>query len=163
MTQFDYIALAVLGLSMLLSVMRGLTQEVLALISWVLSFWAASTFAVAAAGWMPQAVSSESLRYIGGFIMVFFVTWLLSAITRITLNQVLVASGMKPADRVLGAAFGLVRGFLLMLTLVMLAGLTSYPKSAEWRNAMFSPLFERSAEFVKPWLPDVLATRVKFE
>jgi membrane protein required for colicin V production len=56
-----------------------------------------------------------------------------------------------------------VRGFLLMLTLVMLASLTSYPQSAVWRNAMFSPLFERSAEFVKPCLPAVLASRIKFE
>ncbi|HSC78986.1 MAG TPA: CvpA family protein, partial [Chitinolyticbacter sp.] len=36
MTAFDYVVLAVLGASVLLSVMRGLTQEVMALIAWVL-------------------------------------------------------------------------------------------------------------------------------
>jgi membrane protein required for colicin V production len=163
MTQFDYIALGILGLSMLLSVMRGLTQEVLALAAWVLAFWAATQFADDAAGLMPTALSSDSLRYVAGFIVVFFVTWLLSAIVRITLNQFLKASGLKPVDRFLGAFFGVVRGFLLMLTLVVLSGLTSFPSTAVWRDAMFSPLFEQSAEFVKPWLPEVLASRIKFE
>ncbi|QLI82914.1 CvpA family protein [Chitinibacter fontanus] len=163
MTQFDYVALTVLGLSMLLSVMRGLTQEILALLAWVLSFWAATQFAETAAVWMPQSIPLDSIRYIAGFVVVFFVAWLLSAIVRITINQFLSATGLKPVDRFLGAAFGIVRGFLLMLTLVVLAGLTSFPKSTVWRNAMFSPLFEQSAEFVKPWLPVVLASRVKFE
>jgi membrane protein required for colicin V production len=163
MTQFDYIALAILGLSMLLSVMRGLTQEVLALLAWVLSFWCASHFAEQASHWMPESLPSESLRYVAGFIVVFFVVWLLSAIVRITLNQFLSATGLKPLDRLLGAVFGVARGFLLMLTLVMLAGLTSFPRSAVWRNAMFSPLFEQSATLVKPWLPEVLATRIQFD
>lgn len=163
MTQFDYVALTVLGLSMLLSVMRGLTQEILALLAWVLSFWVATQFAETAATWMPHSIPLESIRYIAGFVVVFFVAWLLSAIVRITINQFLSATGLKPVDRFLGAAFGIVRGFLLMLTLVVLAGLTSFPKSTVWRNAMFSPLFEQSAEFVKPWLPVVLASRVKFE
>ncbi|WP_047391852.1 CvpA family protein [Chitinibacter sp. ZOR0017] len=163
MTQFDYIVLSVLGLSMLLSVLRGLTQEIMALLAWVLAFWAASHFAETVAAWLPASLQMESLRYIAAFVVVFFVTWLLSAIVRITLNQFITATGLKPVDRLLGALFGIARGFLLLLTLVMLAGLTSYPRSPEWRNAMFSPLFERSAELVKPLLPPVLASKVKFE
>lgn len=163
MTQFDYIALAILGLSMFLSVMRGLTQEILALLAWVLSFWCASHFAGQGAEWMPRSLPSDSLRYAASFIVIFFVTWLVSAIIRITLNQFLMATGLKPIDRIFGAAFGIVRGFLLMLTLVMLAGLTSFPKSTVWRNAMFSPLFEQSAVLVKPMLPEVLAARIQFE
>ncbi|WP_373975427.1 CvpA family protein [Chitinibacter sp. SCUT-21] len=163
MTQFDYIVLTILGLSMLLSVMRGLTQEVLALLSWVLSFWAATHFAEAMAKWLESSLPIDSVRYIAAFVVVFFVVWLLSAIVRVTINQFITATGLKPVDRVLGAAFGALRGFLLVLTLVMLASLTSYPKSDVWRNAMFSPLFEQSTEIVKPWLPAVLASRVKFE
>jgi membrane protein required for colicin V production len=163
MTQFDYLALGILGLSMFLSVMRGLTQEILALVAWVLSFWMATQFAETVAIWMEGSIPLESVRYIAGFVVVFFVVWLLSAIVRITINQFISATGLKPVDRFLGAAFGVVRGFLLMLTLVMLAGLTSFPQSPIWRNAMFSPLFEQSAELVKPWLPVVLASRVKFE
>ena len=52
MTVFDYVVLVVVGLSILLSVMRGLLLEVLALAAWALSFWLASRYAAAGANWM---------------------------------------------------------------------------------------------------------------
>ncbi|WP_297572788.1 CvpA family protein [uncultured Deefgea sp.] len=163
MTAFDYIALTIVGLSILLSVMRGLTQELLALLAWVFAFWVAMHYATMVALWMPESIPTDAIRYLAAFIALFFVTWLFSAIVRITLNQFVKATGFKPIDRVLGAGFGVMRGFLLMLTLVMLAGLTSLPKEPMWRNAMFSPLFEQSAFVVKPWLPLAFASRINFE
>mgnify|MGYP001568393555 FL=1 len=163
MTSFDYAALLIVGFSILLSVMRGLLQEVLALVAWVLAFWLASQYASPLATWLPPSVPGESLRYLAAFVGLFFMVWLLSAIVRITLNQFVQAIGFKPIDRLLGAVFGLLRGFLLMLTLVLLAGFTSIPKVATWRNAMFSPLFEQSAHAVKPWLPTTFASRISYE
>lgn len=163
MTVFDYVVLSIIGLSILLAVMRGLTQELLALAAWVLSFWLASTYANTVENWMPAGLPSETLRYLAAFIAIFCAVWLLSAITRITLNQFLRAAGLKPLDRLLGAVFGLLRGMLLSLMLVMVAAMTSLPKSPDWRNAMFSPLFEEAAQRAKPWLPTGLASRIRFD
>ena len=41
MTSFDYLVLAILGLSVGLSVMRGLVLEALSIVSWVLAFFVA--------------------------------------------------------------------------------------------------------------------------
>jgi membrane protein required for colicin V production len=113
--------------------------------------------------WMPESIPTEALKYLGAFVTLFFMVWLLSAICRITLNQFIKATGFKPIDRILGAGFGVIRGFLLMLTLVLLAGFTSLPKEPEWRNAMFSPLFEQSAFLAKPWLPEAFASRINYD
>jgi membrane protein required for colicin V production len=163
MTAFDYAALGIVGLSIMLSVMRGLTQEVLALCAWILAFWCAMQYAAKLSLWMPQSIPTEALRYLGAFVTLFFMVWLLSAIFRVTLNQFIKATGFKPIDRILGAGFGVIRGFLLMLTLVLLAGFTSLPKEPEWRNAMFSPLFEQSAFLAKPWLPEAFASRIHYD
>ncbi|MBM5570387.1 MULTISPECIES: CvpA family protein [Deefgea] len=163
MTTFDYAALGIVGLSILLSVMRGLTQEILALCAWVLAFWCAMHYSAQVSLWMPESIPTESLRYLGAFATLFFIVWLLSAIFRITLNQFIKATGFKPIDRVLGAGFGVARGYLLVLTLVLLAGFTSLPKEPEWRNAMFSPLFEQSAFLAKSWLPEAFASRIHYD
>lgn len=163
MTVFDYIVLTIIGLSILLSVMRGLVQEVLALAAWVLSFWLASKYASQGASWMPEGLPSDSIRYVAAFLAIFCAVWLLSAIVRITLNQFLKTAGLKPLDRVLGAVFGFSRGVLLVLMLVLIAGMTHFPQTQDWRNAMFSPLCENAALRIKPWLPAGLASRIHFD
>ena len=45
MTAFDYAVLAVLGLSLLLGVWRGLASEVLALAAWIVAFLAGKMLA----------------------------------------------------------------------------------------------------------------------
>ncbi|MGL4605120.1 MAG: CvpA family protein [Iodobacter sp.] len=163
MTGFDYTVLGIMGISMMLSVMRGLVQEALALAAWVVAFWLASHYASVGAAWMPQSLPNEELRYLAAFVAIFFVTWVVSAIVRVTLNQFMQATGLKPMDRFFGAGFGLLRGFLLSLTLVIIAGFTSLPKQTIWRNAMFSPLFEEAAVLAKPWLPEALAARIRYD
>ena len=44
MTVFDYAVLIVIGVSILLSVMRGFLREVMALLSWVVAFWVANLY-----------------------------------------------------------------------------------------------------------------------
>ncbi|WP_255989012.1 CvpA family protein [Chitinolyticbacter albus] len=163
MTAFDYVVLAVLGLSVLLSVMRGLTQEVMALIAWGLATWVGFNYADEAAAWVPDDLPGEGLRFVAGFVGLFFAVWLLTTILRITINQFLKASGLKPADRFFGAMFGLLRGLLAVLLIVLIAGLTSLPKSQGWKDAMFSPMLEASARLALPWLPHALAERIKYE
>ncbi|MBE9609619.1 CvpA family protein [Chitinilyticum piscinae] len=163
MTLVDYVALTIIGLSILLSVMRGLVPELLALLAWVLAFWLACTYSDELSTQMPASLPSDGLRYLAAFVVIFFAVWVVSAIVRITLNAFLKASGLKVMDRVMGAGFGLLRGYLFVLMLVILAGLTSLPRSEVWRNAMFSPLFEESVLLLRPWLPAMLGEHLRYE
>jgi len=66
-------------------------------------------------------------------------------------------------DRVLGAGFGALRGVFLVITAVLVAGMTDLPREAFWRNAMFSPLCEALALKIKPLLPATVAEKIRFE
>ncbi|GAB7125721.1 CvpA family protein [Silvimonas sp. JCM 19000] len=163
MTLFDYLVLAILGLSILLSVMRGLVQEVMALVGWAASAWLAFHYASAVALFMPQALPTAELRYLAALVLIFFASWLFCSLIRITLGQFLTATGLKPLDRLAGSLFGLARGFLFTLMLVLLAGLTQVPQSPLWRNAMFSPMFEEAARMTLPWLPQQVAAHIHYD
>ena len=59
MTLFDYAVLLIVGLSILLSVIRGLVREVLALLAWVVAFVAANLFGASLAKVAPDAIPTE--------------------------------------------------------------------------------------------------------
>jgi membrane protein required for colicin V production len=163
MTSFDYAVLAILGLSILLSMMRGLIREVLALASWIVAFFVAKTYTLELAPLLPDTIPSEALKFLAAFIILFLATLLVCSLLAIALSQIFKKVGLSWLDRGLGAVFGLVRGVLILMVLVFLAGLTSLPKDARWRNAMFSSPLEAMVIGVLPWLPRDIAKHVKYD
>jgi len=163
MTLFDYAVLAILGLSILLSVMRGFLREVMALLSWVVAFWLAALYAGEVAPMLPESIPTQQLRMLAAYALVFFLVLLVMTLLSITIGQFLKILGIGPLDRLLGAVFGFARGVVIVLALVVVAGLTSVPKQPFWRNAMFSAPLEAVVSSVKPWLPDALRKELKYE
>jgi membrane protein required for colicin V production len=49
------------------------------------------------------------------------------------------------------------------MVIVLLAGLTSLPRQAVWRNAILSAPLEAFAGIIKAWLPAELAQRITYE
>lgn len=162
MTVFDYAVLFIIGVSILLSVMRGFLREVMALLAWVVAFWVANLYTAQFAPLLPPSIPTPELRLLAAFAALFFVTLLVMSLIAITLGQLLKAVGVGAWDRGLGAVFGMVRGLVIVLVLVMLSGLTSLPKQPMWKNAMLSAPLEAIVVQLKPWLPAELAKRLKY-
>ncbi|MBB5018792.1 membrane protein required for colicin V production [Chitinivorax tropicus] len=163
MTPFDYGVLLIVGFSVLLSVMRGLLRELMALASWVIAFFVARNYTTEITPLLPASIPSEELKLLAGFLALFLGSLLIMTLLTIALSEVIKVVGLSGVDRILGALFGLVRGCFIVVVLVLLAGLTSLPREPMWKNAMFSPVFEAVALVVKPWLPDGLAKHIKYE
>lgn len=163
MTFFDYTVLAVVGVSMLLGVMRGLVREALNLLAWVAAFWVAIAFTADVARMLPEAIPTESLRFLAAMVILFIGALLLASLVTIAVAELVKTLGLSVYDKGLGGMFGMARGLLIVLALVLLAGLTSMPHQGFWRNAMFSAPLEAFAADVKPWLPEDLSKRISYE
>lgn len=163
MTLFDYSVLLVIGLSVILSVMRGLVREVLALLAWLAAFVCANLFSDAVSVWLPQSLENPSLRLLAAFVLIFVATLVLVGLLARIVRHLVHGAGMSAEDRVLGALFGFARGLLVVMVFVLLAGLTSFPRAPVWNNAMLSAPLEALAVFVKPWLPVYLAERITYD
>lgn len=163
MTSFDYAVLIILGLSILLSMMRGFVREILALASWVVAFFVAKAYVFELAPLLPEAIPNPSLRYLAAFLILFLATLLVCSLLAIALSQVFKRIGLSWLDRMLGAFFGLARGILIVVIFVLLAGLTSLPQDMRWRNAMFSAPLEAAVYSLLPWFPHDVAKRVKYD
>ncbi|MEY3885877.1 MAG: hypothetical protein RIS87_1652 [Pseudomonadota bacterium] len=163
MTIFDYAVLIIIGLSIVLSVMRGLLREVLAIMGWLAAFYVAKTYASELLPMMSMDIPSESLRVLAAFLVLFLGTLLVTSLLAIALSAIFNKIGLGWLNRFLGAAFGLLRGLIIVCILVFLAGLTNIPKDARWHNAMFSAPIEALVLSTLPWVPLDIAKHVKYD
>jgi membrane protein required for colicin V production len=163
MTSFDYIVLVIVGLSIILSVMRGFFKEILAIIGWVAAFVVAKTYSSEILPMMPADIPTESLRVLASFLVLFFATLLVASLLAVAISTLVKSAGLGWFNRLLGALFGLARGLLIVCIVVFLAGLTSLPNDARWRNAMFSAPLEALVISMLPWVPISIAKHVKYD
>lgn len=162
MTIFDYLVLFVLVCSILISTMRGLVKEVLSLLGWVIAFIVANAFGEPLAQLLPASISSNTMRLIIAFIALFIGVRLATMLLAKALEGLIKAGGLTVADRGLGGLFGLARGMVIVLAVVLLCGMTAVPQQPFWENALFSPLAETAARTVKPFLPNSFAQHIRF-
>jgi len=162
MTEFDYAVLAIIAASVLLGLWRGVVSEVLALAAWVAAFFAARAEALEVAGWLGGRIADPGLRLAAAYVLVFAAVLLLFALARWLISMMLKAVGLGLLDRLLGGAFGVLRGILVVLFAVMVAGMTPLPKAEWWRGAVLAPPLETAVIAAKPWLPAEAAKRIRF-
>lgn len=163
MTAFDYTVLAILGLSIIFSVMRGLVKEVLSILAWFVAFYVGRTYTEQMLPLMPADIPSESLRTLAAFLVLFLATLLLSTLLAIAISAIFKKIGLGWLNRLLGAVFGAFRGVLVVCIFVLLAGMTEIPKDARWKNAMFSAPIEALVVSMLPWLPEGISKHVKYD
>jgi membrane protein required for colicin V production len=77
-----------------------------------------------------------------------------------SLAKLLQHAGLSPMDRLLGFAFGFLRGALIVVVLGSLATLTTVSQTTEWRKAWSLPAIELLIGLTQAWLPDEWAAQV---
>ncbi|MGE5468114.1 MAG: CvpA family protein [Ignavibacteria bacterium] len=162
MTAFDFALLAIVGASVLLGLWRGVASELLALAAWVAAFFAARYFGTDVGRMLSKWIADPALALAAGYAAVFVAVLLAFAMGRIVISLMLRAVGLGLIDRLLGAAFGVVRGVFIALAAVLVGGMTALPKEAWWRDAMFAPPLETAVIAAKPWLPAEVAKRIRY-
>ncbi len=162
MTAFDYAVLTVIAASVLLGLWRGVVSEILALAAWVAAFFVARAAASEVAAWLTGQIAEPGMRLAAAYVLIFVGVLLLFAIARMLISLMLKAVGLGLLDRLLGAAFGVLRGVLVVWVAVLVAGMTPLPKADWWRDAILSPPLETAVIAAKPWLPADAAKRIRF-
>ena len=149
----DWILLAVLGLSLLLGMWRGIVQEVLSLAGWVAAFYVSQMNAPQAAAWLPMEGSSQMLRYAAGFVVVFIAVLIATVLVSWMVKKLVSAVGLGPLDRLLGSLFGLMRGMVILLAVTVLVGMTPMRETEAWKQAQGAQWLQQFLHVLKPVLP----------
>jgi membrane protein required for colicin V production len=163
MTWLDYAVVGVFAASLVVGAWRGLVREVLSILGWVIAFLAANLLAGPLGPLMPQAIPSPELRVAAAYVAVFVASLVVTSLLGLLVSKIVKAAGLGGVDRSLGALFGAARGVLIVLAAVLLAGLTSAPREAFWKDSASGPWLVRAALMLKPMLPQTFAERLRYD
>lgn len=157
MAALDWIFIVVLLGSLVVGAWRGLVFELLSLAGWVVAFFAAQWWAADMGRMLPMGEADDALRLAAGFVVVFiaavfacgFVAWLM--------KKLIEAVGLRPADRTLGAVFGVLRGVILLLAVGLVAQWTQLQETDWWKESQGAPILQQALKDLKPVIPEGFA------
>ena len=158
MSPLDWFLLVVMGLSVLISLLRGAVYEIVTLLGWIGGVWFAAHFAPSLGARYLQAIDNIDMRLLVAYAMCFIVVCagILASVLRLLLR----ASGLGIFDRSMGALIGLVKGAALSLLLVALGAQTALAQSAMWKTAVLIPPAQSLLLIIRPWLPAAFVTHL---
>lgn len=153
MNWVDITLLAVLVLSIVLGLWRGLVYEVLSVAGWVVAFIAAQRYASDMAQILPLEGFSPALKIAAGFILIFVGVAFAAGLLSWLVKKLVASVGLRPVDRVLGAVFGLARGALILLAVATVVSMTPLRTDPAWVGSPVASGLSQSLAAIKPVLP----------
>ncbi len=149
LNNLDVFFLIIVGISALVGIARGFTKELLSVLGWIVAGLAVYFLTPVVNPIMQQYISSELLsKSVSGMLVLLVVCifWVL-AVDKIATS--IRQSKLSPLDRIFGLAFGMLRGALVVILLVMMIS-SIIPDNAKQGVFASSQIFNVSETFVEP-------------
>ncbi len=154
MNWVDFTFIAIVIISFLFGAFRGLVREGLSLATWILAFVLTLRYGPVAADQLKASIQTETLRFIIGYAACFFGILLAGAVISMLVSWAIRGSGLSGVDRMLGGGFGLLRGLLIVVALVMLSGVTDNRRESWWTQSRLGPELIPAADQLQALIPE---------
>lgn len=136
----DWAIIAIVVLSALISIARGFVREALSLLVWVVAFVVAFFFSERLAPLLGNLVELPSLRYLAAFAILFVCTLIVGSVVNFLVVQLVRMTGLSAIDRLLGMMFGVCRGVLIaLLILIFLPKIIPVDQDPWWQQSRLIP------------------------
>ena len=153
MTGVDIITLLIISVSGALGYGRGFVRETLALLAWVVAIVATKVFESPATAFLTPHVGTYSGAAVLAFVVIFGVTYLVGRLMAKNIGARTQQSVIGPVDKLLGAAFGSLKGFFMavVIFLVLVLVIDTWKGSSDERphwltRSQFYPALNNSAD-----------------
>ena len=156
----DYGFLAVLALSILLGAAKGFIHVVMSLAGWFVALIAAHYLADFLSPYLASTGFGETARYVLAFAITFVIALVVWGLVTMMIKQAISSVGLGGLDRLLGAAIGLLRGAVILISLTVLVSVTPADQSTTWQNSTAVKMSKAAAQASKPFLPAKIAAIV---
>ncbi|MBV1909265.1 MAG: CvpA family protein [Kangiellaceae bacterium] len=157
MQWIDWAILIVIGLSAGISLLRGFVREALSLAGWILAFFIAKGFYQEFSTLLTSYIETPSLRFAVSWAALFVMTLTVSGLVNYLLSQLIEKAGLSGMDRVMGMAFGALRGVLLVsLVVLILREFTPVKQDRWWQKSQLVPHVEILSNWFFKHVEDVI-------
>ncbi len=156
------IIIGVIVLSALISLIRGFVKEAFSLGTWIVATWASLFYSKNVAVFLTPYIETPSLQKAAAFVCIFIVILIIGGIANYIVSTMVDKTGLSGTDKMIGVAFGGVRGLLIVAVLVMIVGFFPVTEDDWYKSSTLIPHFISTAEMVKENLPPDIAEYFNF-
>ncbi len=156
----DLAMLGVLAISVVVGLVRGFVFEVLSLVGWFVAYLVARWFAADAAPHIPVGAPGSAVNHAVAFAGLFIAALILWALASRLLRFLIHATPLSFPDRLLGAAFGLLRGLVLLLAAATVITYTPLATAPAWKASRGAQWLQSALDGLRPLLPSQISTRL---
>lgn len=156
MNEADFLICAVLLISTVVGVSRGVVREILAIVAWVVAIFLAIRFAPELGDKIPLESMGPLVRNALAGVVIVVLTLFAFGLFGKLCARLLAAASISFEDRAIGSVFGFVRGVLIVCAAVFVLGMTSAVRTGQWRNSVLIVPVERIIDFTVPYLPSAV-------
>ncbi|WP_096084522.1 CvpA family protein [Agaribacterium haliotis] len=136
----DWVILAILAVSSLISLKRGFIKEALSLVNWVAAFFIAMAFRGVLADLLETWITAASLREMLAFAALFASTLIVGALVSNLISEFVRITGLSGTDKTIGMVFGLLRGFVVIMAILLLVPhLVPIDQDGWWQQSLLIP------------------------
>ena len=136
----DWVIVGIMLVSSLISLKRGFVKEALSMANWVVAFVVAMTFRDPLAGLLVDTIATPSIRDMVAFAVLFAATLIVGAMVNYLIGELVRMTGLSGTDRLFGMIFGFIRGFIIvMAVLLLLPSIVPVDKDPWWQQSVLIP------------------------
>ena len=119
MTTFDIIVFSILGLSVVLSLFKGLVKEIFSLLSYLGGYLMAAHYQQSFAQVFIEIIPSKAIAKLIAFIAIYIFTAItISLIGRVFRSMIISATKLSIFDRLLGGIVGFGKGLIIIVAII---------------------------------------------
>jgi membrane protein required for colicin V production len=153
MTGVDYILAAVVVLSTIYGGVRGFLRESIALLAWLIGLWLAWRYSSLVTPYLGGALEGTELQVWVARGLLLLAALVAGSILGSLLSYLVQRSGLSlGVDRILGAAFGVVRGAVIVGLLVMLGQAAELTREPWWKQSRLMPYAAEMANVLRGYV-----------
>jgi membrane protein required for colicin V production len=139
MIAVDYIILAILIISAIMGVVRGLLRESIAVITWFLAIVLSWSFATSLEPLLGGVLVGSPLRIWAARVIIFVFVLLLGGAISVILGHYVRVSMFAGMDKFLGFVFGLIRGIVIVGALTIAIQALRMDEDPRWSRSRLLP------------------------
>ncbi len=158
----DYAIVALILISSVIGLLRGLIKEAFSLFTWVVAIWVGLNFSRDFSTFLESIIPYPSAKIAASFAILFFLTLIIGSIISFLLGELIEKTGLTGSDRFAGMIFGIIRGGVVVSLIIVMAGLTPLPEDPWWKESVLIPPFQALAEWLRSHIPPGMGNYINY-
>ena len=153
MNWIDASILIIMMLSSIFGIWRGLVREIFSLVTLIFALLVARRYSDVLANFLFSSFDNQTISYVVAFALIFIIVMMLGTLLNFLLSKLLIFTGLKFIDRLLGGVFGIARGAIISF-IGLFASSFFFSQAQVWQQSKLIPYGQNMIEISRVFIQD---------